>query len=152
MKARSIHIIVEGITDRVVLSEILDLSKYPKVYWIVAQSKNNIASYVRTLRLMIESETKILVVYDADTSDVTKVNESIEMMRQLSRSEYRKDNIRFYAFVPYLEKNLNMPESMQKDAQQYKRYAKDHKEELKHIEIIQKIQEYVDQEEKMCDK
>ena len=146
MKARSIHIIVEGITDRVVLSEILDLSKYQKVSWIVARSKNNIASYVRTLRLMIEYKTRILVTYDADTSDLNKAKESIEMMRQLSRAEHDIENIGFYSFVPCLEKNLNMPDNMQKNEQIYKRYAKDHMGEMRNVKIVKEIQEFLDKQ------
>lgn len=147
MKARSIHIIVEGKTDKLILCEILDLSKYSKISWIVVSSKNIIASYVRTLRLMIEHETKILVVYDADTSDMVKVQESIEVMRQLSRSEHSKENIGFYAFVPYIEKNLNIPDHLQKNEQQLKRYVKGHKEEMKQIEVIRDIQAFVDRAE-----
>ena len=146
MKGRSIHIIVESITDRVVLNEILDLSKYKKVSWIVARSKNMIASYVRTLRLMIEHETRILVIYDADTTDINKAKESVEMMRQFSRSENNVGNIGFYAFVPYLEANLNMPNNLQKAEKSYKQYAKEHKEQIRRVEKIQEIQTFIDRD------
>lgn len=76
MKTKIIHIVVEGPTDKAVLNEVLNLSMFNKVSWIVVRSKNNIASYVRTLRLMVEPMTKILVVFDADVTNTEKVQDN----------------------------------------------------------------------------
>lgn len=146
MKTRTIYIVVEGPTDKAVLSELLNLSMYNKVSWIVVRSKNNIASYVRTLRLMVEPETKILVVFDADVTNLEKAEESVYTMRQMSRAENDLRNIGFFAFVSDLETNLNIPRTIRKSEGDYQKYAKEHKHEMRGIEIITKIQAFIGNE------
>lgn len=146
MKTKIIHIVVEGPTDKAVLNEVLDLSMFNKVSWIVVRSKNNIASYVRTLRLMVEPRTKILVVFDADVTNTEKAEESVYVMRQMSRAENDTENIGFFAFVSDLETNLNIPKNIRKSEREYQKFAKEHKQEMSSIDIITKIQAFVGNE------
>lgn len=146
MKPKIIHIVVEGQTDKAVLNEVLNLSMYNKVSWIVVRSKNNIASYVRTLRLMVTPETKILVAFDADVTNIEKAEESVYIMRQMSRAENDTKNIGFFAFVSDLETNLNIPKNIRKSESEYQKFAKEHKREMRDIDIITKIQAFIGNE------
>ena len=139
---RNLYIIAESDIDAAFIQEVLDVSKY-EVRPVGVNGRNTMASYVRMVRLMMSNTARMVVVFDADTSDLDKVQQAIENMRHASQTQYVSDKVGIYAFYPDLERYFGMPQ-LQKNKEMYAQYALEHKAEICKKEIIQGIQAFLD--------
>lgn len=144
MSNKCLYIVVEGELDGIIISGALINTQYKKIYKVPIHSKDAMASYVRSVRLITESRDKIVVVFDADTSNLQQVAADIENMRQMSHAELFRERIEFYACVPDLEGQFAIPKSIKKTQDEYTVYLKEHKEEIQKNDLIRSIQTFID--------
>lgn len=142
MENRNLYLIVEGNTDAVIISEALDYSQYNHVRLLTLHTKDSMASYVRTIRLMSSDDDKIVVVYDADTQDREQAMASMTNMRRMSHAELMTDRIGFFVCVPDLEGQFAIPK-MSKRQENYQMYVKEHIEEIRNNDLIKSIQTFL---------
>lgn len=138
---RNLYLVAESDIDAAFIQEVLDLSNY-EVRTVGVNGRNTIASYVRVVRHMMSNTARMIVVFDAGTSDPDKVQQMIENMRHASQTQYISDKVGIYAFYPDLEHYFRMPQ-LRKNKDTYIQYAREHKAELCKQEVIQSIQAFL---------
>lgn len=97
----ALYILSEGNTDRSIIRTLLNCDEY-RVYAPEVCGFANMAALARTLRLMINSNDKILIAFDADTVKEDSANEKIARMRFLSKADMA-NNIGVFCFIPQIE-------------------------------------------------
>lgn len=142
---RALYIITEGKKDAAILHTLLDCKNYEKVYQVAAGGYGNLSSVAKTVRLMnvpIESNDKIIIVFDADGAEPT---DRVNTMRYLTNADYDR-RIGVFCFVPNIEESL-----FPKDYQMIKGineelvdYMKGHVGELRDNGVIKEIQAFID--------
>lgn len=72
-----VYIIVEGPSDQLILSSIFDgvFDEHVKIHFYVAHGVSGIVSSTRPIMDLVDTDVKIVVVYDADTSDELRAEE-----------------------------------------------------------------------------
>ena len=147
---RALYIITEGRTDAQILHTLLDCSRFGDVYHIPSNGYNNIASMVRTIRLLkkpSESNDKILVVFDADSMKEEVRVDRIATMQYLTNAEF-DSRIGIFCFVPTLDQYLfnKYYKLVKGDRGEFIKYLQSNLERLRELLEIRKIQEFLDKE------
>ncbi len=104
---KKICFIIEGKTDEVILSHIFK-SMFPETdYNIVFSVGNGYSSLISKVRPIIDSvpeETKILVVYDSDTTNPRVAEEKIDLTKYLINfTMYPEGRLGVFSFDPNIE-------------------------------------------------
>lgn len=91
--ARLLYVITEGKRDIMILRNILDYSKYDKVYHIPSGGYNSLSAVATTVRLMEKNENskdKILIVFDSESLNPSVGEEKIANIEYLTNADYDK--------------------------------------------------------------
>lgn len=147
---RSLYIIAEGQTDAQILHTVLDCSRFGDVYHVPTNGYNNMASMVRTVRLMKsprESNDRILVVFDADSTKEEVRVDKIATMQYLINAEYDK-RIGVFCFVPTIDHYLFGTDFrlVKGDRGEFIKYLQENLGRLRDLPEIRRIQEFLDKE------
>lgn len=147
---RSLYIIAEGQTDAQILHTVLDCSQFGDVYHVPTNGYNNMASMVRTVRLMKsprESNDRILVVFDADSTKEEVRVDRIATMQYLINAEYDK-RIGVFCFVPTIDHYLFGTDFMlvKGDRGEFIKYLQENLGRLRDLPEIRRIQEFLGKE------
>lgn len=142
---RNLYIISEGKSDAQIIRTILDCKDFNKVYCYSANSFNNIPSICKTLRLMIDINDKILIVFDADSCDPDTIDNKISMLEFLTNSTVSRVNIGLFCMVPYLEVQLKLPKLKGKDkiTEEFLSVFKDQIDSIRKLPIITNMQSFL---------
>jgi len=146
---RALYLIVEGQTDAAILRTLLNCEKFDRVYQVTAGGYGNISSVAKTIRLMkmpMESIDKIVIAFDADSTDDQVGKDKVAMMRNLTSADYDK-RIGVFCFVPTIDGSL-FPDGLFKTkviTGELVEYMKWHVGELRDNPTIQAIQAFIDE-------
>lgn len=147
---RSLYIIAEGQTDAQILHTVLDCSRFGDVYHIPSNGYNNIASKVRAVRLMknpSESNDRILVVFDADSTKEEVREDRIATMQYLTNAEYDR-RIGIFCFAPTIDRYLFGTDFrlVKGDRGELIMYLQENLGRLRDLSGIKRIQEFLNKE------
>lgn len=142
----ALYILSEGNTDRSIIRTLLNCDEY-RVYAPEVCGFANMAALARTLRLMINSNDKILIAFDADTVNEDSANEKIARMRFLSKADMA-NNIGVFCFIPQIESIFPANTRFNKEnIEELKSILKTNLETIKQNTIINQMQMFVNGEE-----
>lgn len=145
---RALYLICEGETDASILHTLMDCKSFQKVYHIPAGGYDNMPSVARTIRLMktpMESDDRIIIAFDADSSNEQIRNDRIATMRYLTFADYDK-RVGVFCFTPTIEEYL-FPlnyQSLKDDKNQLVLSLKKNLPELREMEVIKDMQAFLD--------
>ena len=103
---KKICFILEGRTDEVILSRIFKKIFPESDYNIVFSVGNGYSSVLSKVRPIIDNvpeETKILVVYDSDTTNPRVVEEKMDLTKYLINYNMYQDRLGVFSFDPNIE-------------------------------------------------
>lgn len=146
---RALYLIVEGKTDAAILRTLLNCEKFDRVYQVPAGGYGNISSVAKTIRLMkmpMESIDKIVIAFDADSTNEQTGKDKVLMMRNLTSADYDK-RIGVFCFVPTMDGSL-FPEGLFKRkeiTEELVDYMKGHIEDLRANVTIRAIQAFINE-------
>ena len=82
-KIQYVYIIVEGLSDKIILSNILNgvFTETIKICYYVAYGVSGIISSTRPLLDILDEDVKVIVVYDADTTDELRAEERNDFLK-----------------------------------------------------------------------
>lgn len=149
MEERALYIICEGQTDAAVLREILDCSRYGKVYMVPAGGYNNLSSVARTIRLMRvgdDNDNRIIVVFDSDSLEPKVKGEKTEMMRYMLNARY-DERVEVFCFEPDIDVALFGERRFSSKAIKegtIRNELASRMDELRSNPVIREIQEFLD--------
>lgn len=145
--ARYLYVIVEGKRDIMILRNILDYSKYDKVYHIPAGGYSSLSAVATTVRLMDKNEgskDRILVVFDSDSSNPSVGAEKIANIEFLTNADFDK-RINVFCFDQDIEHCL-FPQvdfkSLNTEEQTF--LLQNDRDKLKNNPYIKELQELID--------
>lgn len=143
---RNLHLVVEGEMDARILCTLLKHDDYKNVHYSVAGGYHKMSDIVSTLRLMLEPEDRILVVFDSDTENPTDVEDKINTMTYLTKADISRVKIKIFAFVPDIERSLfGMSKQEIKDKHlDIATLLKNNFDDIKQKEIIRQMQSFLD--------
>ena len=157
-----VYIIVEGPSDELILSNILDgvLGDMVKVHFYIAHGVPGIISSTRPILDLVASDVKVIVVYDADTGDKLRAEERNDFIKSQILNGEVDERVRFIYFVPTIDcchrYLLECSKTKRKARDEYNatvsKYISEHKDEFLGIEQIQKIIEFVGEEKQTGDR
>lgn len=143
---KSLHIISEGQNDARIIRTLITCDSFENVYQVNANGYQNMASLCRTLRLMMEEDDKMLIIFDADSEDDNEIRDKVATFEFISRADINRDKMRVFCFKPYLEKALFPKELQYKQIDNQKvDYIKENLQELRQKELIKNIQKFIDE-------
>ncbi|MCQ2272598.1 MAG: hypothetical protein MJZ72_07430 [Bacteroidales bacterium] len=142
----ALYVLAESNTDRAIIRTLLDCDKY-RVYAPEISGFANMATLARTLRLMIKSNDKILIAFDAETMKKDSADEKIARMRFLSKAD-ASNNIGVFCFLPQIESIFPANTRFNKEnIEELKSILKTNLETIKQNTIIKQMQMFVNGEE-----
>ncbi len=101
-----IIIAVEGVSDEKLLRVIFDNfgfgSKYDMTF-LAAQGKSGIISNIHTIMEHTNSDDKVIIAYDSDTTDPVLVSEELNMVKYIADYNYYKNRLLICPLVPNIE-------------------------------------------------
>lgn len=103
---KQIFIIVEGPSDVVILKEILYLTVSVKEYnfhFFEAGGYYNAITSVRPILDLVSLDSKVLLVFDADTSDPTRKQERIDFVKDHLGYVSRSEHFNIFVFTPNVD-------------------------------------------------
>ena len=144
---RKLHLIVEGEMDARILCTLLTHEKYTSVHYTATNGYHNMSSIVSTLRLMLEPEDKMLVVFDSDTENPTDIEDKITTMSYLTKADVSRVKIGIFALVPDIERALfcMSKQELKKKRLNVARLLKENFEEIKNKDAIKRMQAFIDE-------
>lgn len=105
-KRKKICFILEGKTDEVILSHIFK-NMFPEtdynIVFSVANGYSSLLSKVRPIIDNVPEETKILVVYDSDTTNPRVAEEKMDLTKYLINYKMYQDRLGVFSFDPSIE-------------------------------------------------
>lgn len=148
-----VYIIVEGPSDVLILSNILDgvFDGNVKLHFYVAHGVPGIISSTRPILDLVAKDVKVLVVYDADTGDPLRAEERNDFIRSQILNGEENDRVSFVYFVPTIDCCHDFLRACswfkRKERERYNAevsdYIASHKDEFLKIEQIRKIIDFV---------
>lgn len=151
-----VFIIVEGASDVIILQQILLLllpADTYQLHFYPAGGYYNALSSVRPILDLVPDGSKVLMVFDSDTSNPDKVQERIDYVKEYIGSDSYSSHFDVYTFVPTIDAvipegvELSMIKRTQRE--DYNSRIIDavtrHIEEIRKIETISRIVEFIRQ-------
>ena len=99
-------IIVEGPSDVVILKEILKLTLSEEIYkfhFVEAGVYYNAITSVRPILDLVSLDSKVLLVFDADTTDPRRVQERRDFVKDHLSYVSHPTNFKFFVFTPNID-------------------------------------------------
>ena len=156
-----VYIIVEGPSDELILSSILEgvLGDRVKIHFYVAHGVPGIISSTRPILDLVDKDVKVVVVYDADTGDKLRAEERNDFIKSQILNGQIDERVCFVYFVPtidschpyLLEYSRTKRNARDEYNAEVKQYISTHKEDFLKIEQIQEIIEFVGEEKQTGD-
>lgn len=103
---KHIFIIVEGPSDEVILGEILNIllpADQFKLHFYPAGGYYNALTSVRPILDLVPDESKVLLVFDADTTNPNKVQERLDFVKDHVGYQSYNKNFDVFTFVPTID-------------------------------------------------
>ena len=141
---KPLFFVTEGQLDAPIICSLINSGKR-KVYMIVADDYQNIASVLRTQYLMYGDEYYYIAVFDSDSYDERVRMERISMVKYLSGADFHLSNIGVFCLRKTLEKELGLPKLSKADKTAIIEVLKTRKSEMQKCKTILEIQEFIDQ-------
>lgn len=149
---RENFIIVEGPSDVVILKEILKLTLSEEIYkfhFVEAGGYYNAITSVRPILDLVSLDTKVLLVFDSDTTDPRRIQERRDFVEDYLSYVSRPTNFDFFVFTPNLDVEIRpiFELSMLKcknRSEYYEKVQKTIKENIDSIMTIPVIQSIID--------
>ncbi len=138
---KNLYLVVEGQFDAQVIRTVLNCNDYKNVYCSVTDGVHNMPSICRTLRLMLNPEDRMLIVFDSDTLNPDDINDKLVNMRFLTKADVSNIKMGVFCMVPDLEHCLGLPEKKQ---QAVSDYLKRNLNEIKKLKVINDMQAFID--------
>lgn len=143
---KRLYFVVEGETDARIIMTLLDCKDYEKVFVNVAHGMSAMSSIAATLRLMLEPQDRIIVVFDSDSTDEFEIQDKIATMRYLSRADVSQVKIGVFCMVPDIEMALfDNPKKAFQGIDAIVDYMRANIESIKQKQIIKDIQSFIDE-------
>ena len=148
-----VYILVEGQSDQFILSSVLEgvLNENIRIHFYVAHGVSGIISSTRPILDLVDKDVKVIVVYDADTSDELRAEERNDFIKSQILNDINDNRVSFVYFIP----NIDCSHPYLAACARTKRKARDlynaavssyiasHKDEFFKIEQIKKIIEII---------
>ena len=148
-----VYIIVEGPSDQLILSIIFDgvFDEHVKIHYYVAHGVSGIVSSTRPIMDLVDTDVKIVVVYDADTSDELRAEERNDFIKSQILNGQNDERLLFVYFVPRIDQShvflSECARNKRKARDEYNakvsEFIKHHKNDFLKIEQIKQIVEFV---------
>lgn len=146
---RAIYFICEGDQDAAILHTLMDCNAFQKVYRIPAGGYGNLSSVARTIRLTktpMESNDKIIIAFDADSTSEQVKNDRIATMRYLTFADYDR-RVGVFCFAPTIDEYL-FPSDYQllvNDNDKLTKYLKNNLSKLREMDVIKEMQAFLNE-------
>ena len=150
---RHVYIIVEGPSDVLILSNILNglFDGEIKLHFYIAHGVPGIISSTRPILDLVDKDVKVIVVYDADTSDELRAEERNDFIKSQILNGEEDKRVKFVYFIPTIDCIhpflIECARFKRKRREEYNHnvaeYITSHREEFLKIEQIQKMIEFV---------
>ena len=148
-----VYIIVEGPSDELILSNILDgiFDKEIKIHFYVAHGVPGIVSSTKPILDLLSDDAKVIVVYDAETGDRIRAEERNDVIKSQVLNGGADKRVRFIYFIPtidcshpYLTESAMIKRKVREEYNaRVSTYIKNNKEEFLKIEQIKEIIAFV---------
>lgn len=149
-----IFIIVEGPSDEVILNEILRFllpSDTYKLHFYPAGGYYNALTSVRPILDLVSEDSKVLLVFDADTTRLEKVQERIDYVRDHVGADAYSAQFNVFTFIPTIDvvipKGAELARFKRTQREEYNRLiiqaVNNHIDEIKEIETIKSIVNFI---------
>ena len=147
-------IIVEGPSDVVIINEILKLTlpedKY-KFHFVEAGGYYNAITSVRPILDLVSLDSKVLLVFDADTTDPKRIQERIDFVKDHLSYVSRPKNFKFFVFTPNIDVEIRPITELSKlkrqDRLEYnvkvQKTIKEHIDSILAIPVVQSIIDFI---------
>ena len=144
---KKICFIVEGKLDRVILEHIFN-NKFPKsdynIVYCVTHGYSSMMSSVRPIIDKVPAETKILVVYDSDTTNPRTSEEKKDLVKYIINYSMFKDRIGVFSFDPYIETIFPPKTRLQKSIDSYIKAVNDNLNSIMNQKTIQEMVKFIE--------
>ena len=145
---KKVCFIVEGNSDKIILEHIFN-KKFPKsdynIVYCVAHSYSSMMSSVRPIIDRVPAETKILVVYDSDTTNPRTSEEKMDLVKYIINYSMFKDRVGVFSFDPYIETIFPKKIHLTKDIDSYVKAVNDNLTTIMNQKTIQQMVKFIEE-------